>query len=74
MKSAMADPRVQNDDWSKQWLGITKNGRLTESTLYKEVAEINNIITEEIQAALLGKKTPQKALDDAAARIKSAIK
>ncbi|MGE5549096.1 MAG: ABC transporter substrate-binding protein [Bacteroidota bacterium] len=73
MKSAMADPRVQNDDWSKQWLAITKNGRLTESTLYKEVGQINNIITEEIQAALLGKKTPQKALDDAATRIKSAL-
>ena len=74
MKTAMADPRVQNDPWSKSWLSITKNGRLTESTLYKQAGQINTIITEEFQAALLGKKTPQKALDDVAARVNSALK
>ena len=34
--------------------------------------EIKTILTEEIQFALLGQKTSQEALDDAAARIEAA--
>jgi multiple sugar transport system substrate-binding protein len=74
MKTAMANEKVQNNAWAKQWLEITKNGKNSELALLKQNAELSNVISEEIQAALLGKKTPQKALDDAATRMKASLK
>lgn len=74
MKSAMKNDTIQKDEWSKSWLEITKNGKVIETNNYKQKGELDTIVMEEVQAALTGKKAPQKALDDAAARIKSSVK
>lgn len=73
MLSALDNDLVQTDKWASEWSEITRYGKLTETTLYANVNELNTIITEEVQAALTGRKTPQKALDDAATRMRLSL-
>lgn len=74
IKSAMADPSVQNDPWSSKWVEITKTGKMSELNAYSQAQEMSTIIAEELQAALIGSKSPQKALDDAKTRIENALR
>ncbi len=74
MKSAIADPIVQNDPTSSKWLDITKNSTSVDTDSYSQKAAFDNIIVEEFQAAMLNKKSSQQALDDAAARIAAELK
>jgi len=74
INSAMADPSVQNDPWSSTWVEITKNGKMSELNAYSQAQEMSKIIAEELQAAFIGSKTPQKALDDAKVLIENAIR
>lgn len=71
-KSAEAKPEVQNDAFTKSFLTSTKTARLEETARMTNANAIKTIMTEEIQAALLGQKTSKQALDEAAARIASA--
>jgi multiple sugar transport system substrate-binding protein len=73
INSAMANSEVQNDPWSSAWIEITKGGKMSELNAYSQANEMTNIIAEELQAALIGSKTSQKALDDAKVRIENAI-
>lgn len=73
IKSAIESNMVKNNTWASKWSEITSTGRTSETSLYASAAEMDTIISEEVQAALLGTKTPQKALDDAATRLKSVI-
>ncbi len=72
-KSALNTDQVKNDAWSNKWAEITKFGQKNETANYDNGSELNGIIRDEVQAALLGGKTAQKALDDAAAKLKTAI-
>ena len=70
----MNNPIVQDDIWANKWLQITVYGRMGETEGHAKAAQLDTIITEEVQAALMGSKTPKKALDDAARRIELAIR
>lgn len=74
VKEAIANEKVQNDPISKGWLELTEFSITsdTERTSIKKV--LDKIIVEEVQAAMLGAKQPQKAMDDAASRISAALK
>ena len=73
IKSAIENDMVKDNAWASKWSEITLTGKTSETSLYASAAEMDTIISEEMQAALLGIKTPQKALDDAATRIESVI-
>ena len=72
-KSVIENDIVKDNTWAIKWSEITSTGKTAETSLYAFAAEMDTIISEEIQAALLGTKTPQKALDNATTRIESAI-
>lgn len=71
-KSAANSDTVKNDAYINTFIESTATARLEETARMTNASEIKNILTEEIQFALLGQKTSQEALDDAAARIGSA--
>jgi multiple sugar transport system substrate-binding protein len=69
LKSVVNSAAVQNDAYAKGFLEATKTARLEETATLATGGEIKTIITEELQAALLGDKTAQQAVDDMASRI-----
>ncbi|GHV92345.1 ABC transporter substrate-binding protein [Spirochaetia bacterium] len=71
LKSVLSSPEVQNDPWVGNWVKITATGTLGEFDRSPQKAQLTTILAEELQACLTGDKTPQKAADDFAARIKS---
>jgi multiple sugar transport system substrate-binding protein len=71
LKSVLASPEVQGDPWVSNWSKITATGELGEFDLSPQKGQLTTIIAEELQACLIGDKTPQRAADDAAARIKT---
>ncbi len=71
-KSVASSDTVKNDPYINTFIESTATARLEETARMTNASEIKNILTEEIQFALLGQKTSQEALDDAAARIGSA--
>jgi multiple sugar transport system substrate-binding protein len=72
MKSALANPKVTSNAWAKSWSAITSTGRNNEFMLYANNAELTNIVSEEVQAVIIGKKTPDKAAADMKARLTAA--
>lgn len=72
-KDAINSEVVKNDEWIDKWLEITAYGTKAETQKFAEQSELHNIITEEVQAALLDSKSVQEALDDAAQRIEGVI-
>ena len=68
-KSAANSDVVKNDPYINTFIESTKTARLEETARMTNANEIKNILTEEIQFALLGQKTSQEALDEAASRI-----
>jgi len=73
-KTAKEDPIIKGDDYVNGYLDVAKTATPLETEAFTQVNALDNIITEELQAALLNAKTPQKALDDAAARIADTLK
>jgi ABC-type glycerol-3-phosphate transport system substrate-binding protein len=72
MKSALANPKVTSNIWAKSWSAITSTGRNNEFMLYANNAELTNIVSEEVQAVIIGKKTPEKAAADMKSRLVAA--
>lgn len=70
-KSAANSDIVKNDPYINTFIESTKTARLEETARRTNANEIKNIITEEIQFALLGQKTSQESLDEAAERIQA---
>lgn len=64
---------VQSNDWVSEWMGITGTGRKAETQEFTNTSELETIMTEELQAALLGAKTVEKALEDMENRLQSAL-
>lgn len=73
MNSAIDSDQVKNDKWSSEWLKITETGKKAETQKYENDSQLATIITEEIQNALLGTKTPKEALEDAQSRFEQSI-
>lgn len=71
-KEAASSEEVTNDTYLNGFMNATQTARLEETARLTNASEIKAIITEEVQYALLGQKTAQAALDDAAARIAAA--
>jgi multiple sugar transport system substrate-binding protein len=71
LKSVLAGSEVRGDPWMSNWSSITATGELGEFDLSPQKGQLTTIIAEELQACLTGDKTPQRAADDAASRIKS---
>jgi len=70
---AINHPSVTEDMWADTWLAITDYGRNHELLQFESVSELQSILTEEFQAALIGDKTASQMLSDTAARIESVI-
>lgn len=65
---------VKNDDYVNKYLHVAQTATPLETEAFVQVNQMNSIIAEEVQAALLDAKSPQKALDDAASRIADTMK
>ena len=61
IKSAAQSDAVKNDAYLNGFLASTATARLEETARMINAAEIKSIITEEVQAVLLGQKTPEQA-------------
>lgn len=68
-----ADPRVQSDAYLAAWLAATVNPTPHTIAALDNGAEVITIVGEELQAAVLGQKTPQAAADAMQARLASAM-
>lgn len=71
LKSVLASQEVQSDPWLNNWNKITATGRLGEFDLSPSKGQLTTILTEELQATLVGSKTPAAAVKSAADRIAS---
>lgn len=69
LKEVVESDVIKNDEYVSAFLKSTETARLEETARMANGGEVKNIITEELQAALLDDKTPQDALDAAATRI-----
>lgn len=70
-KSAAGLPEVQNDAYLKGFMQSTETARLEETARMANANEIKSVITEELQAALLGQKTAEKAVADMTSRLQN---
>lgn len=71
-KEAAETEEVKSDTYLNGFMSATQTARLEETARLTNASEIKAVITEEVQYALLGQKTAQEALDDAAERISAA--
>lgn len=73
-KSAAATDEVKNDAYLSGFLTSTATARLEETAKTASMMnanEIKSIITEEVQAVLLGQKTSEQAASDMESRLNS---
>lgn len=70
-KSAAATDVVKNDAYLSGFLTSTATARLEETASMINANEIKSIITEEVQAVLLGQKTSEQAAADMESRLNS---
>lgn len=70
-KSAASLPEVQNDAYLKGFMQSTETARLEETARMANANEIKSVITEELQFALLGQKTAEKAVADMTSRLRN---
>ena len=72
-KSGLANEKVLNDPWASKWAAITETGATNELMLNPYSTELNNIISEEVQAVIVGQKSPEQAAEDMQNRMVSAM-
>jgi multiple sugar transport system substrate-binding protein len=73
IKKVVDNPVVQNNAWDRSQLQITQYARTNELENYANYAQLQDIVAETIKAVLIGQKTPQRALDDAAVELEAAL-
>jgi len=73
MNSGLSHPDVINDTWAAQWSEITNYGRDDEFKFFPQNAELQNIISEELQAVIVGQKTPEEAAEAMRRRLSEAL-
>lgn len=61
-KSAQSLPAVQNDSYFKAWNEATGVPLVNEIGVWSNAPELSSILSEEVQAALLGQKAPDAAI------------
>ena len=70
-KSAAGKEEVQNDAYLKGFMESTATARLEETARMSNAGEIKNILTEELQSALLGQKSAEAAVESMKTRLKA---
>jgi len=73
MKEAIASPTVQGNAWDRTQLQITEYAEANDFQSYPEYAQLQEIVAEAVKAALIGQKSAQEALDDAAAELEAML-
>ena len=72
-ESALNADIVKNDQWCNTWASITATGRKNELMIHPYSAALNNVISEEIQAVIVGQKTPEEAAASMETRMLAAM-
>lgn len=72
-QSALEADVVKNDEWCNTWAAITATGRKNELMIHPFSTALNNVISEEIQAVIVGQKTPEQAAADMESRMLAAM-
>ncbi|MEJ1160557.1 ABC transporter substrate-binding protein [Prosthecomicrobium sp. N25] len=72
-KSAQAMPIVQNDPFFKAWAEATGTPLTNEIGVWSNAPELSTILSEEVQAALLGQKTADQAIGSMASRMEASM-
>lgn len=67
--SASEKEEVKNDAYLNGFLESTATARLEETARMTNASEVKSVITEELQAALLGQKTAEQAVADMESRL-----
>lgn len=62
MKTALSSDAVQKDAWANTWVKITSNGKKLEFATMSNGTELDTAVVNNLQAALLGKKTSAEAV------------
>ena len=68
-KSAAGTEEVKNDSYLKGFMDSTATAKLDETARMSNAGEIKTIMTEELQSALLGQKSAEKAVESMRSRI-----
>lgn len=69
--SAGESDAVKNDAYLKGFMDSTRTARLDETARMTNASEVKTIVVEELQAALLGSKTAEKAVESMRQRLES---
>ena len=74
-KAAIADPAFKDDPYSSAWQkNITDSAQPDPFWVYPQYSQMETLLATEIQAALIGQKSPKQALDDAASEMQALVK
>lgn len=73
MTEALNDEAVTSDAWAKAWSKITEYGKDNELKYMLENSELGQIISEELQAVIIGDKTPEDAAASMVTRINAVL-
>jgi multiple sugar transport system substrate-binding protein len=71
-KTAIGSNVVKADQYSVTWADFTATSRRDETAMWTNSEVLRTAIGEEVQSALLGMKTPEKAIADLAKRLEQA--
>lgn len=72
-KAAQSLPAVQNDTYFRAWNDATGVPLLNEIGIWSNAPELSSILSEEVQAALLGQKAPDAAIDAMHSRMEASM-
>ncbi len=72
-KSARQSPAVQNDSFFKAWAGATGVPLMNEIGIWSNAPELSTILSEEVQAALLGQKSSDAAVASMQTRMEASM-
>lgn len=73
MNEALSDESVTSNAWANAWSNITKFGKDTELKYLPESNELIQIISEELQAVLIGEKTPEDTASSMVTRLEAVL-
>jgi multiple sugar transport system substrate-binding protein len=72
-KAAQQMPAVQNDPYFRAWNEATGTPLVNEIGIWSNAPELSAILSEEVQAALLGQKAPDAAIASMQSRMDASM-
>ena len=72
-KSGLENETVKTNEWASTWSSITATGRKNELMINPYSAALSTIVSEEVQAVVVGQKEPAQAAADMESRMLSAM-